>query len=881
MNHREFDQAVNDIRNDAPDAQTVREAAARVRSRLEAEHLEATLGDAVTGEGNGSAQLNSCADFRALLPAYRANALTEARRMLVEDHLHSCVACRRTFQGARPTVIPISSKRPAIRRVIPYAIAAAIIAAMGLTLPPVFDRVLAPSGPRATVASVSGELYRVSDQGLMALATGAPLNEHDEVRTAKGSRAVVQLRDGSRIEMAERSALTVSERWSGKTVYLDRGSVMIEAAKQRRGRLEVITPDCAVSVKGTIFEVSRGTKGSRVSVVEGEVKVDREGDTRLLHRGDQTATSVSMSNTSVAQDVAWSENAAKYVALLGELSAIQKRIDAIPGPGLRYQSKLAGLLPGNTVMFASIPNLAPVLAEADGIFEQRVAQSPVLREWWNDQETQKLRAIVSQVRAFGDYLGDEVVLAIPSVNGQLQSPLVVAQVVSDTRRPGLQSFLEQQFAALKATAGAAPLLITDPRVDLGSAPSSREHGPMVMVHGNVVALGGDTTQLARVAAIVDSGGQSGFLATPLWSRVSQSYQAGAGWLFAADMEQIVRQNVPKSQNVTNATEISGLDLSGLNNVHYLVIERKENLGRTENSAALSFSGSRHGLMSWLANPGPMGTLDFVSPDATFAASFVIKNPGAVLQEVIGMAGAESGPSAVLSDFQNQTGINLLNDVAANLGGEMTVAFDGPLFPTPSWKVAIEVDNPARLEWAIEQAVTTAQHDYPDAGATLTNSTVGGLAYHTLKSAKLPVEIDYVFTDGYMLIAPTQALLEAAIQNRASGLTLARSAAFRAQLPQDGHVNFSGLLFYNLGSTLGPVVDQLKKGGLMTPDQQKSAEMLTSNREPGLVYAYGEPDRIVVASRSGFFGLSLDTLIGLNAKGMAELPQLLPLGLLKK
>jgi hypothetical protein len=392
----------------------------------------------------------------------------------------------------------------------------------------------------------------------------------------------------------------------------------------------------------------------------------------------------------------------------------------------------------------------------------------------------------------------------------------------------------------------------------------------------VVALGGEAAQLTRVAAIVDSGGQSGFLSTPLWSRVSQSYQSGAGWLFAADMEQIVRQNVPKSQNVTNATEISGLD-----NVHYLVIERKENLGRTENSAALSFSGSRHGLMSWLANPGPMGTLDFVSPEATFAASFVIKNPGSALQELVGMAGTQSGPSAVLSDFQQQTGINLLNDVAANLGGEMTVAFDGPLLPTPSWKVAIEVDNPARLEWAIEQAVTTAQHDYPDAAATLTNSTVGGLAYHTLKSAKLPVEIDYVFTDGYMLIAPTQALLEAAIQNRASGLTLQRSAAFRAQLPQDGHANFSGLLYYNLGSIVGPVVDQLKKGGLMTPDQQKSAEALTSNREPGLVYAYGEPDRIVVASRSGFFGLSLDTLIGLNAKGMAELPQLLPLGLLKK
>jgi hypothetical protein len=390
----------------------------------------------------------------------------------------------------------------------------------------------------------------------------------------------------------------------------------------------------------------------------------------------------------------------------------------------------------------------------------------------------------------------------------------------------------------------------------------------------VIALGGGTAQLAQVAALADAGGGSGFLATPLWARVSQSYQSGAGWLFAADMEQIVKQNVTKSQNVTNATAVSGLD-----NVRYLVIERKENLGRTENSAALSFTGSRHGVMTWLADPGPMGTLDFVSPDATFAASFVIRHPGVALQEVIGMAGTPG--DTALADFKRQTGIDLLSDVAANLGGEVTIAIDGPLLPAPSWKIAIEVDNPARLEWAIEQAVATAQHDDPGAAVTLTNSNAGGLAYHVIKTSSLPIEIDYVFTDGYMLIASTQALLEAAIENRASGLTLARSAGFRAQLPQDGHANFSALLYYNLGSTVGPVFDQLKRGGLMTPAQEKSAAALTSNREPGLVYAYGAPDRIVVASRSGFFGLSLDTLLGLNAKGLAELPKLLPLQLLTK
>jgi hypothetical protein len=286
---------------------------------------------------------------------------------------------------------------------------------------------------------------------------------------------------------------------------------------------------------------------------------------------------------------------------------------------------------------------------------------------------------------------------------------------------------------------------------------------------------------------------------------------------------------------------------------------------------LSFAGARHGMASWLAAPGPMGTLDFVSPEATFASSFVIKNPGTLLAELIGLA----GPSPLVSEFQQQTGVNLLTDIAQNLGGEVTVALDGPLLPTPSWKVAIEVDNPARIEWAIEQAVATAARDYPETAVTVAAAQSNGLTYYTLTSPKIAYTVDYTFTDGYMLLAPSAALLESAIATRASGLTLAHSAAFRAQLPQDGHANFSAILFYNMSSTVGPLIDQLKSGDLMTPQQKQSIALLDTNREPGLIYAYGEPDRITVASRGSFFGLGLDTLVGLNAKGAAALPALLP------
>ena len=844
MNTQDFDRLLDSIRNEAVPEETVREACGRVRSNMEAE-----LGDSGTVE-----RLESCADFRVLFASYRKNQLSEARRMLVQDHLNTCVLCRQAFQGSgRVAVIPNTAQRSLTRRVIPWAMAAAAVVVLGMMLGPTLDRVMAASGPRATIASVQGELYRVTDGGLTALGAGAPVAENEEIRTSKGSHAVVRLRDGSSMEMAERSDLRISERWSGKTVRLERGSVMVEAAKQRRGRLEISTPDCLVSVKGTIFEVSRGTKGSRVSVVEGEVKVDRDGATDLLHRGDQTSTNQSMAKTSVADDVAWSANASKYLTILAEFSAIQKRIEAIPGPALRYESKLAGLLPENTMVFAAIPNLGSTLTEATNIFEERVQQSAALRAWWNQKNSLQLRSIVDQVRTFSDYLGDEVVLAIPA---DAQEPMLIAEA----RRPGLKAFLETQFATMKASGQSGmPQLIENPQAtSLGQSRIS------VMVHGNIIAVGGAERTLARVAALADAGGKGGFLATPFWQNIAERYQSGAGWIFAVDMEQIVARHVNQLENVTNASNIAGLD-----NVRYLMIERKQNLGRTENSAALSFTGDRHGMASWLAAPGPMGTLDFVTPEASFAGSFVIKNPGTLLQEVIGMAGSQTGLGSVLSAFQQQTGVNIVNDIAANLGGELTVAVDGPLLPTPSWKIAIEVNNPVAIETAIEQAVTAAQREHPETGVQLSHDQVSGRTYYSLTSPKVAYEIDYVFTDGYLLIAPSTGILTTSIQTRSSGMTLERSAAFRAQLPQDGHVNFSALLYYNLGAQLGPVADQLKSSGLMTPAQQQSIAALTANRDPGLIYAYGEPDRIVVASRSGFFGLNLDTLVRLNAKGAAR------------
>jgi hypothetical protein len=652
---------------------------------------------------------------------------------------------------------------------------------------------------------VAGTLVLVSEAATVPLAAGAEIAEGQEIRTGKGSRAVIRLRDGSLVEMAERSDLALTERWSGKTIRLARGSILVEAAKQHRGHLEVATPDSLVSVKGTIFGVTWGLKGSRVSVVQGEVKVDHAGLSKLLYRGQQSATDQSMALTTVATDISWSQNAAQYLAMLGDLAAIQKQIDQIPPPSLRYTSNLLNRVPAASVVVASIPNLSQTLAQATQIFDDRAAQSASFAAWWNGTRAQSIRQAMDHARAVSSYLGDEILLAAP-LNGP---PIVLAEV----RQTGLDAYLNQ-------------IGMTGPRA----------------FDGNLVVFGATT---------VPPVGQ--FPASPLGAQLLASYQNGTGLLLAANMEQIVTQSVPTA-NVPNPAAIVGFD-----NLRFVVAESKTSAASPLNTASFTFSSARHGLASWLATPGPMGSLDFVSPQASFATAFVTRDPRQLLSELLAAVGPQA--TAALAAIQLNAGFSPLDDVAGSLGGEGTIAVDGPLLPIPSWKVAVEVDNPSRLEFAIEQAVAAAQRNAPQSGIALSNETMNGRTFYTLTIAKMPVQ--YVFVDGYLLIAPNRGLLRSAIDGRSSGQTLPASTTFRAQLPLDTHTNFSAVAYYNLGSAVGPIVDQLNASGLLTPEQQKQISTLTANRAPTLVYAYGSTDQILVGSRNSIPGMGLDALSSLG------------------
>ena len=668
---------------------------------------------------------------------------------------------------------------------------------------------------------------------------------------------MLRLADGSQVEMNQRSQMFVTREVRGTTIHLERGNVIVHAAKQRNGALYVRTPDAEVMVKGTIFAVTSGTKGSRVSVVEGSVKVDHGAQSQMLKPGEQTTTGPSVENVPVQDEITWSRDSARYLAILGELSGLQKQIERIPAQGLRTSSKLFAMVPENTLVYAAIPNIGGTLSEANRLFEERVQASPVLKQWWADQgpNAGQLTQMVNKVRTISDYLGDEIVLVWTS--GKTSAPLILAEAT----RPGLKEVLLGEMANVNRRTGKASLELVENPAQLRMTDGETQ-GAKVYLGKGLVAFTTQSEILKDLAGRLENpAGASGIGDSGFQHRIEQAYQGGAGWLFAANLDAMTREHAgpfrrgSRDNNVARAT--------GLDGVRYLVVERKEVNGQTKNTATLGFNGDRRGMASWLAAPGPMSTLDFVSPDASLASSFVIKNPGALLGELIAQGGPELQQK--LDEIQSKTGVNILHDIADPLGGELTFAIDGPLLPVPSWKLAVEVYSPDRLQWAFEKLID-ALNQTADATVKLqlTKTVEKNRTFYTVKpvggqAGALGVELDYVFVDGYLLAAANRGLLNSAIQNRGTGFTLARSEKFRALLPNDANPNFSGIVYHNVGGMVGPLADGLKQMSAITPEQKQAIAKLQANSAPGLVYAYADSDKITIAANGSLFGFSLDTL----------------------
>ncbi|MGD0500633.1 MAG: FecR domain-containing protein [Bryobacteraceae bacterium] len=798
----ELERAMVEIRDQAVDDAAIEAAAARVWARL------------TDVAGPGSAEhIRGCADFRALFPEYRAGSLPEARALLLKDHLNQCVACRRVYEGKlvafprfHPELAAVRQRRHAYR----WAAAAVVVAAAGVSVWVVRDR-FTPRQGRASIQAVNGALYAFSAAGVQLLAVGQDLPEGVEIRTAKDSDAMVQLGDGSTLELRERSSFSASQSGADITVRLGRGSVIVQAAKRRSGHLYVATGDCRAAVTGTVFSVDAGVKGSRISVIQGEVRVTEDNQEKVLRPGDQTVTGSNLENVPIQDDVSWS--------LHGE------KLGAKPAPAPAGQaSALLSRAPASTALFALLPDAAEASRDAMASLRQ-AALNPQLRTLLKGGST-NVEPLVSKLEAASEYLGEAALAMFVGADNQPQGPVFLATV----KRAGFRDFLAKTGLTV-----------------------------MVEERPGLVVFGPRRETVTAFARTLD-GPPGGFETSPCYARLAEARSAGSGTALCADLARF-------GQIVQGA--------------RYLVVEDRRVNGRPEIRATVGFEGPRTGIAAWLAPPAPMGALDYVSPDATFLAAFVVKNPASTVDELFAFQRLfHPGSQKALAEARQQDDADR-NELAASLGGEFALALDGPLFPTPSWRLIAEVYDPVRFQATLEKLIGAYNREAPHhAGAKplrTARETVDGRTYYMIGSGDPNplLEAHYAYDDGYFVAGPTRAAVSQAFQAKTARTSIARSSLFLSLTPRDRYANFSAVIYQNLGPTLAPLAGLLGAFAPIQAGGRGSQVAGLENLKATLLAAYGEPDRITIAGSGEALGMRASDFATGSLLGIAG--NALPLG----
>ena len=797
MSEDRLERALHEMRAEDVDAGTIETARARVWEK-------------VTNAGSAV-----CAEFRQDFRAYLGKELGASRRLLVEDHLSRCPSCRTRIaemKGERTVIaMPVRSSSRWVRRGM-LAAAAALLIAVVYVGRDTIDAMMAPGGPRATVVSAEGGLYRVAAGALEA---GAAIGERESVRTGPGAHAVLQLADGSTVDVNERTELFVTAAWSGQAIHLQRGDIIVKAAKQRRGSLRVLTRDSIASVKGTIFAVSAGVGGSVVSVVEGSVAVNQPGRELVLSPGDQAASIPALAS-SVAQAVSWSPDSQYYLELLASLVKIERELASSPAE-LRSNSALLPYLPAGAGVYGAVPNPGLTISRALALAQEQSTQNATFGAWWNSETGQELRQIADRIQSVSPLLGEEIVFCVSVAGTNEPVPMVMARV-----QPGKRAELATALEGLFAQAGeSASYSISDDLIVVSDSPS----------------------HLAWATAHLGQGAGSPFAAA-----IGERYQRGVGWLIGMDASSLI--------TIAAEDDAPPVELAAMTGMKYVFLEQRAPAGAEENEVTFAFQGPRTGMASWLADAGSGGAAEYLPADALVAGYVSTREPLQMFEELTAqITRSEPEFASGLSSLDEKLGAGFVQNLTAAVGTEAALALTGFSTSGPTWVMASVANNPSVIDSSLLKLVETFNAELgPDEQSkriVFEQESAGGRTWNTLKPGGLPLGITWTYDAGYMVAASDRAVAERAIATRNGGSPLVWSPDFLGQLPSSAGLHPSAFAWLNTKGAfamLSPLAPSPALGELM------------AGRDPILVVFDGSAEQIHAASRTRISGLIMDLML---------------------
>jgi len=230
--------------------------------------------------------------------------------------------------ASEDTLPEFTAVRPSLKRRAFAVAAAAAAVILAIVLPMRLLRSRLATNPDAPAVLESADGRRNVGYGELVLSDDK----------AGKSGAVLTLADRSRVEMRSQSELVLERADDGVRIRLGKGSVIVTAVKQRVGHLYVQTKDVTVSVVGTVFLVNAEEEGSRVAVIQGEVRVQQGATLKKLLPGEQVASNPIMQSVPVIQEIQWSRYAMAHLALLQQAIVVPP-----PQPPSRPEFEVASI----------------------------------------------------------------------------------------------------------------------------------------------------------------------------------------------------------------------------------------------------------------------------------------------------------------------------------------------------------------------------------------------------------------------------------------------------------------------------------------------------------------------------------------------------------
>ncbi|MBK7927702.1 MAG: FecR domain-containing protein [Bryobacterales bacterium] len=315
--------------------------------------------------------------------ALTTGELSAARRLLLDDHLARCADAATSSMARRRPPRRRHARTPPPRfipaRWLSYAAAAALLAFGVYMTRDNIDRALAPSGPRATIASIDGALHNIPGD---ALSAGATLSEGELVRTGAGSRAILTLADGSRLALNQRTELSLSAPWSGQTVRLHHGDLIVRppnsaaATSRRHPRLGCLRQRHhlrRLQRLSRLARLRRRRRGRRLPARQ----------TLLLTAGKRSAPTPPSPRSTSAGPSPGARKTERYFALLAEFAGIEQQLAALPPPPRAPKPSSSATSPPPHHLLRHPQPLDGTLREALRLVEDRARANSALGDWWN------------------------------------------------------------------------------------------------------------------------------------------------------------------------------------------------------------------------------------------------------------------------------------------------------------------------------------------------------------------------------------------------------------------------------------------------------------------------------------------------------------------